>query len=91
MAIRGELWAAGTVSVALGCRVWVTVKAQGGDQLRHLPIALDLRNGRWAGSIPMAVQGSTMWPRRQHVTFRFVVRAILIMDPTTAFDLARWR
>ena len=73
MAIRGELSAAGTVSVGLGCRVWVTVAVQGGDQLKHLPTALDLRNERWAGSIPAAVRGSTIWPRGQRVTFHFIV------------------
>lgn len=43
----------------------------------------------------MGVQGNTMWPRRQRGTFHFVVRVVLIVESTTAFDvtrvLARWR
>ena len=39
-----------------------------------------LRKERSALSIPAAAGRSTMWPSRQRVTFRFVVRAMLIMD-----------
>src|ERR1700739_3165595 len=78
VAIHGELYAAAPADLPT---------ASGGAGRRRASTSWGIclwplmrRKDRSALSIPAAVQRSTIWPSRQRVTLRLVVRAIEIID-----------